>query len=72
MPVGAGGRRELMQQIAGRPDLPGRYAERQSGGNGRWPGDAGLIQQPGFHADLAERTARLCAGLAAPPTQVWP
>ncbi len=32
-----------------------------------------LIQQPGFHADLAERTARLCAGLeAVPPTQVWP
>ena len=42
MPVGAyGGRRDLMQQIAPeRPDLPGRHAQRQSGGDGGGPGDA--------------------------------
>ena len=42
MPVGAfGGRREIMERIAPLgPGLPGGHAVRQSGGDGRWPGDA--------------------------------
>ena len=33
---------------AGRPGLPGRHAERQSGGDGRGPGDAGADPGTGF------------------------
>ena len=67
MPVGAyGGRRELMQQIA--PAGPIYQAGTLSGNPvamAAGPAMLELIQQPGFHADLAERTARLCAGLEA-------
>jgi glutamate-1-semialdehyde aminotransferase len=42
MPVGAyGGARDDAPDRAERADLPGRHAERQSGGDGGGPGDAG-------------------------------
>jgi glutamate-1-semialdehyde 2,1-aminomutase len=60
MPVGAyGGRRELMQQIA--PAGPIYQAGTLSGNPVAMAAGLAmleLIQQPGFHADLAERTAR--------------
>ena len=61
-----GGRRELMQQIA--PAGPIYQAGTLSGNPVAMAAGLAmleLIQQPGFHADLAERTARLCAGLEA-------
>ena len=67
MPVGAyGGRRALMQQIA--PAGPIYQAGTLSGNPVAMAAGLAmleLIQQPGFHADLAARTARLCEGLEA-------
>ena len=57
---------ELMQQIA--PAGPIYQAGTLSGNPVAMAAGLAmleLIQQPGFHADLAERTARLCAGLEA-------
>ena len=67
MPVGAyGGRRELMQQIA--PAGPIYQAGTLSGNPVAMAAGLAmleLIQAPGFHARLAEATARLCEGLEA-------
>ena len=67
MPVGAyGGRRELMQQIA--PAGPIYQAGTLSGYPVAMAAGLAmleLIQAPGFHARLAEATARLCEGLEA-------
>ena len=67
MPVGAyGGRRELMEQIA--PAGPIYQAGTLSGNPVAMAAGLAmleLIQAPGFHARLAEATARLCEGLEA-------
>jgi glutamate-1-semialdehyde 2,1-aminomutase len=67
MPVGAyGGRADLMRQIA--PSGPIYQAGTLSGNPVAMAAGLAmleLIQQPGFHADLAARTARLCEGLEA-------
>ena len=67
MPVGAyGGRRELMQQIA--PSGPIYQAGTLSGNPVAMAAGLamlGLIQAPGFHADLERRTNTLCDGLEA-------
>ena len=65
MPVGAyGGSRALMQQIA--PAGPIYQAGTLSGNPVAMAAGLAmleLVQQPGFHADLSARAARLCAGL---------
>jgi len=65
MPVGAyGGRRELMQQIA--PAGPIYQAGTLSGNPVAMAAGLAmleLIQAPGFHQQLAERTQQLCDGL---------
>ena len=65
MPVGAyGGRRELMEQIA--PAGPVYQAGTLSGNPVAMAAGLAmlaLIQAPGFHQQLAERTQQLCDGL---------
>ena len=67
MPVGAyGGRRDLMEQVA--PAGPIYQAGTLSGNPVAMAAGLAmleLIQAPGFHADLAERTVRLTDGMAA-------
>jgi len=67
MPVGAdGGRRELMQQIA--PSGPIYQAGTLSGNPVAMAAGLAmldLIQAPGFHHDLEQRTHALCDGLEA-------
>jgi glutamate-1-semialdehyde 2,1-aminomutase len=67
MPVGAyGGRRELMRQIA--PSGPVYQAGTLSGNPVAMAAGLAtleLIQAPGFHAALEEKTHRLCDGLEA-------
>ena len=67
MPVGAyGGRRELMQQIA--PSGPVYQAGTLSGNPVAMAAGLAmleLVQAPGFHADLEQRTHALCDGLEA-------
>lgn len=67
MPVGAyGGRRELMAQIA--PSGPVYQAGTLSGNPVAMAAGLAmleLIQAPGFHARLAQRTQTLCEGLQA-------
>ena len=67
MPVGAyGGRREIMRQVA--PDGPIYQAGTLSGNPVAMAAGLAmleLIQQPGFHADLARKTRLLCDGFEA-------
>ncbi|WP_159016529.1 glutamate-1-semialdehyde 2,1-aminomutase [Cognatiluteimonas profundi] len=67
MPVGAyGGRRELMEQIA--PSGPIYQAGTLSGNPVAMAAGLAmldLVAQPGFHADLGQRTNVLCDGLEA-------
>ena len=67
MPVGAyGGRRELMRQIA--PSGPIYQAGTLSGNPVAMAAGLAtldLIRAPGFHDDIARRTARLCDGFEA-------
>ncbi len=67
MPVGAyGGRREIMQQVA--PSGPIYQAGTLSGNPVAMAAGLamlGLIQEPGFHAELERKTRLLCEGLEA-------
>ena len=66
MPVGAyGGRATDAADRAQRPDLPGRHAQRQSGGDGRGTGDAGTDPGAGLPRRARSQHARLCDGLEA-------
>ena len=65
MPVGAyGGRRELMEQVS--PSGPVYQAGTLSGNPVAMAAGLamlGLVQAPGFHADLEAKTNELCGGL---------
>src|SRR4029453_11721854 len=67
MPVGAyGGRADLMRQIA--PSGPIYQAGTLSGNPVAMAAGLAtlrLLQAPGFHEELARKTARLCAGFEA-------
>ena len=69
MPVGAyGGRaRTDAADRAERPDLPGRHAERQSGGDGGGPGDARTDPGAGLPRRTRSDARTRCATASKPP-----